>query len=212
VKCGGNRHVETPQGWKRCSCLGPVLDRVYIRPQIRGGRDRYPEVFDTFAPYPLEDLTVGGTWSDLQTFKDMVWRSLVPLREAGIRYDYMDAFRLVDIHFERDETYGYVRQVANMHLLILVLGLADLPNSYFRPLLLQTLTLRRDAARPTWVFAPFTTSARLAEAYGRDVADLLDPLRPVLVTREGQPAQIETPKPSSPFAVRFTGRTRVRNE
>lgn len=173
--------MRTPTGWTRCVCLGPTLDHVFIRPGLRGGLSTYPAEFDQVPPFPLQDLTVGGKWSDLQAFKFRAWRSLAPFRDRALRYDYMDAYRLVDIHFERDTDYEYLRQLVSLDLLVLVLGLADVPNKLLPSLIVQTLTLRRDAARPTWVFAPFS-KPRVAENYGGGVADLLGDVSPVLGT------------------------------
>lgn len=111
----------------------------------------------------------------------MAWRSLVAFRDTGLQYDYLDVYRLVDIYFERDGADGYpsIRHVVSLDLLILVLGMADLPNKLLPSLLTQMLTLRRDKSHPTWVFAPFSSS-RVREVYGSEVAELLGEVRPVV--------------------------------
>jgi hypothetical protein len=108
----------------------------------------------------------------------MVWRSLVPHRERRLRYFYTDVYRLVDIYFEKDTDFENLRQLQQLELVVLALGLADVPNKLLPKLLLQVLTLRRDAGRPTWTFAPFSRSG-VSEVYGPAVAEVLGEVHPV---------------------------------
>lgn len=171
-KCDGTRHVRGLKGWERCACVNAILDKVFIKPGIRGKLTTYPAEYHEREPFPMSDLTIGGSWNQFQPFKFMVWRSLAPHRDKGLRYDYIDAYRLVDIFFEHDTQYEFLRQLASLDLLIMVIGLADVPNKLLPALIAQVLTLRQDAGSPTWVFSPFSPT-RLSEKYGPDVAELL---------------------------------------
>ncbi len=132
-------------------------------------------------------------------FKSMVWRSLTRFRDVpSFRYEYLDAYRLVDIFFNRDPgtpSYETPRELVDLELLIMVLGLADLPNKLLPGLIVQALTLRRDADLPTWVFAPFSRT-KVHEVYGPDVATLLGDIGPVT------PAPDKTIAVASPFSPR----------
>jgi hypothetical protein len=194
--CGDSRHVQTAAGWVRCACLGKILDATYIKPAIRGAATEVPAAVAAQPPYPLADLAVGGARDYLPLFKFRVWRSLSAYRDQGLRYDYMDAARFLDIFFDRDEDYpGGLRQVARLPLLVLVLGMADMPNKLQNPAIAQVLTLRRESALPTWVFAPFD-GVRVRAQYGGEVADLVGPIRPVMagvLVPETAPVDVQTP-------------------
>jgi hypothetical protein len=181
--------------------LGPLLDVAFIKPAIRGKADSYPVEYNKYPPFALEDMTVGGSWAALAPFKAMVWRSLAEMRDTRLRYDYVDAYRLVDIQFERDETYGSVRSLSDLDLLIFVLGLADVPNKMLPSLICQVLMLRKDAGRPTWVFSPFNR-ARVLDVYGSSVVDLVGDVLPVVggTFRLDTPASIRVPSGASAFS------------
>lgn len=115
---------------------------------------------------------VCGSWGSFEAFKLMVWRSLSAYRERRLSYDYLDVYRLVDIFLSKDGEYDSVRPLVNLDIVILVLGLADLPNKLLPNIVVQFLSLRRDGYKPTWVFAPFTLG-KVESVYGREVTGLL---------------------------------------
>jgi hypothetical protein len=163
----------------------------------------------------LADISVGGDWQDFNKFKAMVWRSLVAYRDtAGLRrYDYLDAYRLIDIYFEKDTDYETPRNLVQLDLLVLVLGLADVPNKLLPSLIVQALTLRRDAGRPTWVYAPYTRD-RVNAVYGADVGMLIGEVSPVLYP--STPTGVAVPTPTEvetvlPTRMQWTGATSKRD-
>ncbi len=179
--CGGSLHVQSSRGWVRCSCLGPIIDRGFIKPQIRGTLDRYPEAYESAEPWGLVDQTRGGHLSQLQAFKFMAWRSLVPHRDRQLAYDYIDSSRLVDVMFNNDANYKTIRVMSMVPLIIFMLGLADIPNKLINPGVSQLLTYRKDSGLPTWIFTPYS-AGQVANIYGSLVAGLVGPVLPVTST------------------------------
>lgn len=200
-RCDGSRHIKTERGWERCPCLQVVLDRIYIKPQLRGGRERWPDGLEGEPIYPLQNLMLGGSWQMFQPFKDRVWRSLVAYRPRGLTYDYIDAFRLVDIAFEKDEEYKTLRGLSTPGLLIVILGMADIANKMLPSLMQQLYMLRFDAVRPTWTFAPFDQD-RIAQMYGRDFADMVGPVYPVAFSGAEPETQMPLPVSKNKFGRR----------
>lgn len=193
--CDGSLHVRTPCGWVRCSCLSPILDRAFIKAQLRLGVDKYPEAYDAMTPWPLADTTRGGHWNQFAPFKYMAWRSLTTYRDRNLKYDYIDAYRLVDVIFSRDILYTSLRQITELPLLVFVIGMADIPNKLTIPAIVQMLTLRKDMSLPTWTFVPFATSM-VPRAFGVDVANILGPVLSVSENAEVPEVkgeEIETP-------------------
>lgn len=195
-RCGGTtRHYRDETGWHRCECMAAVVDRVYIKSAIRLGRDTYPPELDSRPPFPLKDLVVREPLSQLNAFKDMVWRSLADYRLSNLRYDYIDAFRVVDIFFEKDPEYQSIRDLAQLPLLVVVLGLGEVPNKMFPSLVSQLYFLRADAGKPTWTFLPHD-NATVARVYGQQVLELLTP----------RAAQTSLPPPPPPPSTPDHGR------
>lgn len=134
---------------------------------ISCGEANYPPALDRAPGWPVSrSVTFIGPYHD---FRRMVWRSL---RDFDGVYEFMDAYRLIEIHFDRDETYASVRELARCHLLIIALGVSELPNNYLGPVVAQAITLRKNAALPTWVYSPMTLD-RVRVVYTPELADLL---------------------------------------
>lgn len=176
--CGGARHVRTPTGWVRCACLETSLALDYIHPSIRGGQTALPDRYLAYAPYPLKDLTVGGRGlasPEMVDFKGMAWRSLLAHRPPDLMYEYMDSYRLAAIHFKEDRgtpEYTSVRELIPLDLLIIHFGITELPNRMLGPLMVQVLILRREQARPTWVFTALQLS-KIRETFSNELGDVL---------------------------------------
>lgn len=180
--CRNRRHIRTNGEWSRCACLTSVIN---IKPIVRGGETRYPELYDQYPPYPLRDLTIGGvpaglTPEETRHFRYMVWRSLLQQRETLV-YEYLDAYRLVDMQFERDPTYDNPRDLVVPDLVILILGVTEVPNKLLGPLVSQLVSMRRFEGKPTWVYTPMPL-LRLREEYGWALADMIGaPVRALAV-------------------------------
>lgn len=142
--------------------------RSLVLPTLRGNEDGYPAAYDAVPPLPLRDLAATGEYHD---FRYRVWRSV--LTYPDLLYDAFDAYRLVEIHFEKDAKYTSVRELIALDLLVLSLGLAELPNRFMGPLVVQVLTLRQQAGPPTWVHVP--RGLDVQQAYTKELADLLRP-------------------------------------
>lgn len=183
VRCQNRRHVRVPGGeWQRCECLALTIN---IKPVLRGAALRYPVEYDQVPPYPLRDLTVGGggvayAAEDMRHFRYMVWRSLLVQSET-LHYEYLEAYRVVDMQFGKDFTYDNPRDLVFPKLVILTIGLSELPNKMLAPLLVQVLTGRRFAGLPTWVFTPMPT-VKVRDEFGWALAETLGtPVRPLEV-------------------------------
>lgn len=172
--CGGTLHVRTPDGtWRRCTCAQRVLDTLFLKAPIRQGDETFPASYAQSPPLPFTDQLISG---DYHAFRHWVWRSLLHYRDARqiAMYDYMDAYRLTEIEFERDELYGRIRDLQPLDLLVLTLGVADAPNRRLKDLVIQILTLRQTIAKPTWLYYQYPDQLR--EAYSPQLADMLRPL------------------------------------
>jgi hypothetical protein len=131
---------------------------------------------DLIDPLPLQDLSVSG---DYHAFRKMVWRSLTSLEARDLVYEYFDAYRLVEIYLGQDTTYTRLRDLDSYGLVVIALGVSDLPNRMLPALMCQLLTQRKMTGRPTWVYTPKVGSA-LRAAYGNELTDLLSPIKPTV--------------------------------
>lgn len=168
--CRGAKHVRNLKGnWVRCSCVKSQLLSQFIKPKVSSGEDI--SVLDmSQEPRPLKDwLSIG----DYVWFRRTVWRSLVAYEHTGLRYLYDDAYRLVEIYLGNDPEISRLRDLEDYDLVVIVLGLADLPNRMLAPLVVQLLTQRRMAARPTWLYS---STPRLRERYGAELDDAVAPM------------------------------------
>jgi len=175
-ECGGSKHVRTKTGWRRCSkCSTRVADSLFIKLNIKCGEPSYPPSLEVLSPVPLKDLSCTGEYHD---FRKMVWRSLVYYSTLGdLRYEYIDAYRLVEIFLGQDSIYDRVRDLESLDLVVLVLGVSDVPNRMLPALVCQLLTLRKMSGHPTWVFSS-KTGAPLRNAYGsNEMVDLLGDIK-----------------------------------
>lgn len=173
-KCRGSRHVRKGKAWIRCSCTRDVTNSFYILPNIRCGEENYPSELDQRSPLELKDIVVNGLYHD---FRKMVWRSLTHYEATDLRYEYFDAYRLVEIFLGQDTTYTRVRDLDVLGMVIIALGVSDLPNRMLAPLVCQLLTQRKMAGQPTWVYTAKVGSA-LRSTYGNELTDLLGEVSP----------------------------------
>lgn len=171
-KCNGSKHVRRGRSWVRCECASSITNSLYIKPNIRCGEGVYPPELNKIKPLPLKDITISG---DYHTFRQMVWRSLSLYEADDLLYDYMDAYRLVEIFLNQDNTYSRVRDLGDLGLVVVVLGVSDLPNRMLAPLLCQLLTQRKMEGHPTWVYTS-KMGASLRSTYGNELTDLLNPV------------------------------------
>lgn len=172
-KCRDSKHIRKGRAWVRCECARTVTNSLYIKPQIRCGETSFPPHLEKAEPLPLKDLTVGG---DYHEFRKMVWRSLCHYEAVDLRYDYFDAYRLVEIYLGQDADYARVRDLDSLGLVVVALGVSDLPNRMLAPLMCQLLTQRKMAGLPTWVYTAKAGSS-LRTAYGNELTDLLGDIK-----------------------------------
>lgn len=173
-KCRDSKHVRKGRTWVRCDCAKTVTNSLYIRANIRCGEVSYPLELDTFQPLKLQDMTVNG---DYHAFRKMVWRSLAHYEAVDLLYEYFDAYRLVEIYLGQDTTYTRVRDLDSSGLVVVALGVSDLPNRMLAPLMCQLLTQRKMAGLPTWVYTS-KVGAPLRTTYGNELVDLLGDIKP----------------------------------
>jgi hypothetical protein len=166
--------------------MGDIHSTV-IKPNIKCGEEVYPSTFNGFPPLALKDLTVTGEYHD---FRYMVWRSLAKYLAANeLSYEYMDAYRLVEIFLGKDTLYDRVRDLESLQLLVLVLGVSDLPNRMLPALVCQILTLRKMSGLPTWTFVT-RAGSQLRTAYSNEMADLLGVISPSVYDTVNRPNRI----------------------
>jgi hypothetical protein len=145
-KCKGTKHIRGPKGWRRCECVQAELSRHYVKPQLRRNSEK-PQVSSGFQPYPLDNVLVS---TDFETFRNESWASLLAHNEPI--YDFIDSSRLVEIYLSQDPVYTRIRDLEELPILILGLGVAELPNKMLPHLISQVLTFRFYISMPTWVF------------------------------------------------------------
>lgn len=181
--CQNRRHLRVSGGqWQRCECLAYTIN---IKPVLRANALRYPIEYDRYAPYPLSDLTIGGggfayASDDMRDFRFMVWRSLLKQSET-LHYEYLDAYRLIDMQFDRDTVYSNPRDLVQPDLVILTLGIVDMPNKMLGPIFVQVVSGRRHEGRPTWIYTPMP-HVKVREEFGWAVAEVIGkPMRPLEV-------------------------------
>lgn len=151
--CADRRYVRTPHGWINCaSCFWETITQTFVHPALRRGEHRLPDPWRTKDPWPLKDqLIETGTFDE---FRHRAWRSLLHhYHPTELSYDVVEAFRLVEIQFGRDGEYTSIRDLLDLKLVVLIVGVVDPPNSYGPSLVQTILGLRQMYGRPTWVFA-----------------------------------------------------------
>lgn len=107
----------------------------------------------------------------------MAWRSLTHYERSDLTYEFFDAYRLVEIFLGQDTVYTRVRDLDTVQLVIIALGVSDLPNRMLSPLMCQVLTQRRMNGQPTWVYTARIGTA-LRQAYDNSLSDLLGTVSP----------------------------------
>lgn len=153
--CHGRRHVRVQTGWMRCpDCLARTVSASYIHPALRGPDPlELPPTLDGAAPLPLDRFwAVSG---DYVSFRRRAWASLLHYEPTvRLNYDVIDAYRVTEINFQRDDPehgYGSISEVAALQLLILPIT-GGPGNPYTGPVLHKLLEWRMMAGRPTWTF------------------------------------------------------------
>lgn len=167
VLCYGSKHIRTASGgWTRCKCISQVIQDMFIKPQIKCGEVELPTKF-LEVKQELKDYLFVGEFNE---FRYIVWASL--LKYPELTYEYMDAYRLVEIYLDQDSQYKRVRDLEDLDLVVIVLGVSDLPNKMLAPLLIQLLKQRKMLGKPTWTFSSYSKD-RLCQIHGSDLAVVL---------------------------------------
>lgn len=180
--CRDEHWIRTPTGWRKCHCFETLLTDSFIKPIIRQGDAQLPAKWRKVEPWPLKDrLIIGGSYDE---FRWQVWRSLLHyLQQRTLTYDYFDANRLCEIYFGRDgDEYKGVRELRKLDLLVLIVGVADLPNSYLPSLVHSVTRLRSMHGVPTWTYS---TVKQLLKPRGD--TELPAPQVGVVTTESGRP-------------------------
>lgn len=170
--CQNTRHHRTRDGrLVRCSCVEALLDEAFIKADLRGTSSECTWAGD---PLPFEDTV---RFSDPDTFdgyRHLVWRSLLTLRPAHphLRYDFLDAYRLMTVHFERDLLYTTSEEIVALDLVAFYLGVTYVRNSFFSDLFGYVLQQRRTHGAPTWIWTPMSATD-IRASYGPDVLHAL---------------------------------------
>jgi hypothetical protein len=148
-------------------------------------------------PYRLDDITVFGA---VDNFRMMVWRSLCAHVNNILKYEYLDAHRLVEIYLGQDPDYARIRDLEDLDLVVLLIGVSDPPNKMLPSLCAQLITGRRQLGKPTWIYTPFLTD-RFRSIYGPELAELLGiprvTVRDLANTRPEAPPAIDSIDPTA---------------
>lgn len=170
--CSGKKHVRIPGTfkWTRCSCALYEIARGFIKPKIRQGRLE-PSIDVGLWSFDYRQSAVAHTLP-FELFTQIVWKSLLRVPNSELRYDFIEAYRLVEIYLQQDTTYDRVRDLEDLELLIICLGVSEPPNKMLGPLISQILTQRLNADLPTWVYCSGTL-ASIPERYGSEVKDVI---------------------------------------
>jgi hypothetical protein len=182
--CRGRLHVRhaVSKRWVLCECAYNAA----VPQAIRRNEDDLPATAKDLKLLPFKSALISG---EFQTFRYRAWKTLVTLlrEKPTFRCLYTDAYRLVEVYFERDGEYQTIREMAcaPYDLIIVTLGISDVPNKLIGPLLIQLFTYRTENGLPTWVYIQNTS--RLRETYNSELGDLLLPLSLVEGTRTVDP-------------------------
>lgn len=180
--CLNRRHLRAPDGsWSRCSCLRSVVTQQFIKAALREQDAAYPASLDVLPPISFDPLVQvhRGKWD---RFRHMAWRTLVDYEPKGFSYDVVQASRLNDIEFNREQgTIGYdsLSHLVDLHLLILLIKPATPTHKWIGYSIAHILDLRKTAGLPTWVFV-FMTGNALADVYANAEQGVRDSLRETL--------------------------------
>jgi len=144
ARCGRHGHYQENGRWVRCPCLVMSLNRSRLGPMYCPKPRETTQLTDKIR----DDLLIEGP---LLTVRPHIARVLLDMAESGKSHMTMDAYRLVEIFLEKDDSFDSVNQAVNPDILVLLLGFADPPNKYLPELILQVLRRRALLLKPTWV-------------------------------------------------------------
>jgi hypothetical protein len=153
VRCRGRMVVTTGTVRRRCDCYWEMLGaRVSL---LRHGELLPPEGWATTEVWPLRDRTVIGDEAVYTTFRRQAWRSLLYYLDRDLGFDVrvMEAGRLTEIVFNRDEEIKSYRDLHKPALLVLVCGKADMAPQFTKHATHVVLALRAMYGQPSWVYA-----------------------------------------------------------
>lgn len=190
-KCKGLKHVRGNHGWKRCDCVMDELRNSFIRPKLRRGRQRPIQI--DFTLFPLRDFSIH---SNYDFFCDRAWMSLLSIsHNCDLHYDFVEASRLVEIYLTQDSEYTRIRELEDLDLLILTLGVAEPPNKMLPSLVVQVVSQRTNLGKPTWIYSAVPLNS-ISSRYGDELACLLQALSLEQSINPSIPVSTKTLNPS----------------
>lgn len=125
--------------------------------------------------YRDENLLIEGP---LDSIRPHVAGVLNKMLEQGKTFDFMDAYRLVEIFLDKDEEYQTSQDLAEYDLFGLLLGFGDVLNRRLPDLIVQALARRELVQRPTWVILGLSLQ-QVPVKYNADVFDKISRYRRV---------------------------------
>lgn len=139
-----NGHIQTEKGWKRCECL-----ETDIRRRLLGQMYADRPVMDTSLINFLDkDLVLEGP---LASLREHIAGALIYANQRKQSWHTIDAYRLIEIFLQKDDTYETSQPLVEADLLVMLLGFADPRNAYLPELILQVLSRRELNRKPTWI-------------------------------------------------------------
>lgn len=199
--CRNNRWLHGPNGVRPCACIYRATAGATIPAMLRGNDAYYPERLVGTPRWPAKDrVLAGGSWDE---FRWMAWRSYEELQLfERVRAQVANARDIIDREFgklEGEKTMvGYVEPAL---LIIRVDRWWEYPTAFPRRLC-HLVEMRRDLAKPTWIYLPYDVN-RLRREWGADVVEFLNPVS--AVDSQGMPAEASASTAPAPAPAQNVG-------
>lgn len=171
--CGPTGHIYREGKWWRCACLEQEVNKQ----RLGMFAVKNPREDTVLWRYREENLLIEGP---LGIIRPHVAGVLNRLLEQGKTFDFMDAYRLVEIFLDKDEEYQTSQDLADYDLFGILLGFGDVLNRRLPDLIVQALARRELKQRPTWVILGLSLK-QVPAKYNADVFDKINNYRKVAV-------------------------------
>jgi hypothetical protein len=171
--CGSTGHIHTEKGYVRCKCLQLEMNEQKLGSMFCEN----PAKNSPLIEFLDKNIIISHP---LQAARKIISGALLTLLDKKKVFKTIDAYRLIEIHLEKDLEYRTNYPIVNCDLLVILLGFGDPTNKYLPELLLQVLNRRELTRKPTWVLLGSTlTYDNIYKKYSGELQDYLDTFRKV---------------------------------
>ena len=170
--CRGG-HIFDGKVWRRCKC---VEERIY-KHKLGVFATKTPKKLTKLSEFLGSFLVIEGSMGSIRPHVAGV---LISMIDSGKTFAIVDAYSLVEIFLDKDESYSTLLDLVGLDLVIILMGFGDVKNQRLPELIMQLFARRELIQKPVWAVLG-VTQEQLSAKYSDEVRVLIGKWKRVII-------------------------------